>query len=712
MKKLINFRPFVFMAISLSIGIFCAYLFIIQKIVLFVLLLCLFLFFLGLFFYLMIKAGKKKSGIIALIIMSVFLTEGLIVTLIKTEKFINADLGGHYFTVQGKVVEQTETDYGVFAIISNVQLKGIVNGKSRYKISVYANGRDNFDIGDTISFYSVLYDRSITYENRFSAENISDGIKYSAYVNNTDIAVIDNHKNIFEMARTFIEKSLKSGLEGDELGVSLALLIGNSDSIQEETLSSYRNAGVAHIFAVSGLHIGFIAFVIGFILKKLRIKRIPSFFIIVILCLFYSGICGFSASSIRATIMCAVMYMASIGGDRYDALSSVSFAQILVLLIAPLQLFCASFQLSFGVVYGIIIFANPIAKLFKFLPKKISFTLGTVLSAQLVALPISLKFFGSASLIAVIINLFFIPFVGVIFILLLITMIVGGIFNISNITLFIPKYILKAVNFSITAFDYHIFIISGIIFGVFSISYYGVGIVVSGIINLKVKLKSIIAVSLALITIIGSSVLSVNNYSTVKIYIRGSDKVSATLISCETDNILIINDFDSGFSSSQLSKLAEKSSKDSLDYVIILNSNTNFSLQAFISRITKTFTVSNAVYYGEKRETEETLLKKSFPLINCFSISDSENISSKKISFQLSLDGLMLQVKTAEKTIFVFGEIANRIINLNNVSADMVIAYDSVDYIKEKFSTKCFATCKASNKYQNGQTEGILRVKL
>ena len=177
---------------------------------------------------------------------------------------------------------------------------------------------------------------------------------------------------MFESINIFIRDTLKVGLDLDEFTVAYALLCGNSDYMETEIIENFRASGVAHIFAVSGLHIGFFAVILNFITDKLRFNKYVKFFFVVSVLLFYSGVCGFTASSIRATIMTAVMLLAGLIGKKYDGLSSVALAGIIVLLYAPIQLFCVGFQLSFGVVLGINILSRPISKLLGFLPQKIS----------------------------------------------------------------------------------------------------------------------------------------------------------------------------------------------------------------------------------------------------------------------------------------------------------------------------------------------------
>lgn len=90
-----------------------------------------------------------------------------------------------------------------------------------------------------------------------------------------------------------------------------------------DVLENFRNGGVAHIFAVSGLHIGFLAGVVFFLLRSCRVRGVPKVLISAAVLVFYAGICGFSPSSLRAAVMASVLAAAKETGMKYDGLSSL-----------------------------------------------------------------------------------------------------------------------------------------------------------------------------------------------------------------------------------------------------------------------------------------------------------------------------------------------------------------------------------------------------
>ena len=130
-------------------------------------------------------------------------------------------------------------------------------------------------------------------------------------------------------------------------GILTAICTGDRSGLSEDVRTLYQRSGIIHILAVSGLHISLIGMTVFRLLRK-RL-RFPA---AALLCLFLMlGFCimtSASASAVRATIMFLVQ-LTGIGlGKKYDILSSLSLAAILILAENPLYLFQSAFQLSFA----------------------------------------------------------------------------------------------------------------------------------------------------------------------------------------------------------------------------------------------------------------------------------------------------------------------------------------------------------------------------
>jgi len=159
--------------------------------------------------------------------------------------------------------------------------------------------------------------------------------------------------------------TLARGLpEPDEpLKLLWAMTLGWRPALTTEVSAPFMQSGTMHIFAISGLHIALIAGILVAILRALQLPRFGCGGVIIPLIWFYTAATGWQPSAIRSTIMMTIV----IGGWMLkrpgNLLNSLAAAALIILIGDPLQLFQASFQLSFFVVLSIALFMPPLEKL-------------------------------------------------------------------------------------------------------------------------------------------------------------------------------------------------------------------------------------------------------------------------------------------------------------------------------------------------------------
>ena len=365
-KNFVNFRLITFIALSICLGVSVSYFILMGKVFYAIFFTLLFVTAIGLYFAINLSLKNIKIKAIFSFIFIFTFVFGALLFDIQVSNFDKANLGYKTQNVTATVKYVEDINNGQKLDLTDVAVSGI--GKLDYGVELRVYGDTKFELGDKINFTARLDDKDIIYDDRFMSNDIVDKIKYSAFAYSKDVIVIENNANIFQKINTGIKNVLKSGMSETSFSIAYAMLTGGSETIDDEVITIFRNTGVAHIFAVSGLHIGFLAVALTLLFSKIRINAYLKACIISLILFLYSGVCGFSASSIRACIMCTVMLLTNITGHRYDGLTSVSIACIIILILSPVQLFCVGFQLSFTVVIGILIFTPAITKLFKFLP--------------------------------------------------------------------------------------------------------------------------------------------------------------------------------------------------------------------------------------------------------------------------------------------------------------------------------------------------------
>lgn len=191
-------------------------------------------------------------------------------------------------------------------------------------------------------------------------------------------------------------------------GLVTSLLTGEREGLDAQSETDLAESGLMHITAVSGLHCGFLALLLGALV--LRRRHLTALLVCPAL-LGYVLVAGSSPSAVRAWVMVSLALAAPLLGREGDAPTSLSAALLAILLLDPFAIASVSLQLSFGAAAGLLAFAPGIyralaerrPKLPGWLDKAWTFLLGT-LAASLAVLvptaPLSAYYFGALSLVS------------------------------------------------------------------------------------------------------------------------------------------------------------------------------------------------------------------------------------------------------------------------------------------------------------------------
>ena len=203
--------------------------------------------------------------------------------------------------------------------------------------------------------------------------------------------------------------------------IAKALLIGDKSGIEQEDRQSFSRAGLSHLMAVSGLHVGFIILPLWFLLSYLwtyRYGKHLTLFIFIAILGLYASLTNFTPSVVRASITAILIIYSKLYFTSRDTVNLTAFAALILLMYNPLYLFDISFQLSFSAVF-IILLILPIVQ--NLLPQKVknrwysSLLMVLIVSivVQIGLFPIQAYYFKEVSLISPLSNVLFIPIIGI-----------------------------------------------------------------------------------------------------------------------------------------------------------------------------------------------------------------------------------------------------------------------------------------------------------
>jgi len=306
------------------------------------------------------------------------------------------------------------------------------------------------------------------------------GIWTTAYVGGDRLDVINRHdasdylKFIHNARNTFSNLIDRAGDE-ETRAVLKALIIGDRTQISAELRQAFNRAGVGHLLAISGLHIGIVATVAFVFFQALMVRIKPLLWhawtrktaaLLSLLPVFiYGMLAGFSPSTQRAVIMTAVFLLTFLLESEQDPLNTLCLAALLILVADPPALFSISFQLSFTAVFAIIYGWSrmqkwrtppgrplPESRLWRLKGRLVSFFLVSFF-AICGSLPLVAYYFNQVSLVGLAANFIVVPLVGFVtiplgllalFVLPLSIALASGCIKAA---LFILSYVLDIVNF-------------------------------------------------------------------------------------------------------------------------------------------------------------------------------------------------------------------------------------------------------------------------
>lgn len=181
------------------------------------------------------------------------------------------------------------------------------------------------------------------------------GVDFRLY--KTELITASNHYSIYYetlyQLRHYLERIFDRALPTEDAAVMKAILLGNKSELDEQRKQLFQKSGIAHIFAISGLHITLLGMGLYRILRRTYLSQPFCVVLAVASMIAYGDMVGMSSSAYRAVFMFGMQLAAQLLRRTYDMLTALALAATLILLEQPLYLYYAGFQLSFGAILGV-----------------------------------------------------------------------------------------------------------------------------------------------------------------------------------------------------------------------------------------------------------------------------------------------------------------------------------------------------------------------
>lgn len=280
--------------------------------------------------------------------------------------------------IQGRIAKVQNTEKGMKVVLKDLQIARMRADHVPTSVRLHINSRKTIvKTGDWIEARAALKPPpapSAPDSFDFQRHSYFKGIGAIGFVYG-DVRVLNNGSQtvstitgFFDEIRAVIQQRINIifANQPDERALAIAFLTGNKQTIAEVTHEKIRAAGLAHLLAISGLHIGLVASMVFFTLRFI-FAHIPFIALnfplkkTAALCaiagaLFFTLLTGASIPTIRAFIMTTIVLSGVLLDRKAISLRTVAWAAIAILLIYPESLLGPSFQLSFAAVIALVAF--------------------------------------------------------------------------------------------------------------------------------------------------------------------------------------------------------------------------------------------------------------------------------------------------------------------------------------------------------------------
>ena len=321
--------------------------------------------------------------------------------------------------------------------ITTVDADATIDGR-RHRLIVNLQGSDyRIHTGDSIVGYGRLqpiapptlpycFDQAKYLKNK--------GILYRLYIERNRYTAIGRKSGIRPLADDFrratVDAVYRTRFDDKTANFLITILTGDKFYIDDDTRLAFSRAGIAHVLAVSGLHIAIlsmlVAWMLGF-LDRLKMRRLRLVLTLAAVW-WFTFATGLSPSAVRAAVMSSFMIVSILALRKHSIVNALFAAAFFTLLVNPTSLFDAGFQLSYASVTGIIIFANAFRPDdTKTLKARIIGLITTSIAAQLGTAILTIYYFHTFPLAFLAANIIVVPLLPIFITIGMLTTLLAGI---------------------------------------------------------------------------------------------------------------------------------------------------------------------------------------------------------------------------------------------------------------------------------------------
>lgn len=286
---------------------------------------------------------------------------------ITTRNYIY-DLKENTVIVQGKIYKIENTAFGTNIYLKGVEVENGEKSVSVKRIFVNTEKIPNVKIGNIIKVRGKLRQfEEAANKGNFDSRKYYLSLGFYGKIEAGTIEIINSdysgiRQELYELRMEIIERLEKLCSDNNGIfsiinnknGIIGAIILGDKTDLDSDIKELYSVSGIAHILAISGLHISFIGMAIYRLLRR-RFRFLFSAAVSIPVVLSFGIMSGFGISTIMAIIMFILKIVGEVLGRKYDAITAISLAGLVLLVQNPFVVCNSGFQMSFGAIIAIVL---------------------------------------------------------------------------------------------------------------------------------------------------------------------------------------------------------------------------------------------------------------------------------------------------------------------------------------------------------------------
>lgn len=321
-------------------------------------------------------SAKRRAAVVGLFALMVLLGYLNISTMLKQEAFSENVPDGSQCRMEGRVYDVRDGSAGGVCVYLNAESIEVydagggrlVSYSGKTRVILYVDEADSFIPGDVVRLEGKVSRPSVaTNPGAFDARSYyaNKGI----YLTAGDVRLLGLKRREISVSgflyklRTRASQVLDSAFSEADSSVVKAMLLGEKSGLDKDTKRLFQLNGIAHILAISGVHIAIIGMTLFKLLRRISGSYVTAGILAVLVVIMYGVMTGLASSTFRAVVMMAVSVAGSMRGRSSDMLTSAGGAAVIQAAVDPYVVLDAGFLLSFAAVVGMGVFGPMIKRI-------------------------------------------------------------------------------------------------------------------------------------------------------------------------------------------------------------------------------------------------------------------------------------------------------------------------------------------------------------